>query len=71
MEKLEINIILEVEKKYQILEIVKMICSHLDIILPMKKKKYSSFIKFVDDRLGHDFRYSVNFLKLKTNELET
>ena len=52
-------------KEISNIEIVKMICSHLDNILPMKKKKYSSFIKFVDDRLGHDFRYSVNFLKLK------
>tara|TARA_Y100000591_G_scaffold281952_1_gene262042 strand:+ start:684 stop:1691 length:1008 start_codon:yes stop_codon:yes gene_type:complete len=47
------------------IKIVKMICSYLDKLLPIEKKKYSSFIKFVKDRPGHDFRYSVNFRKLK------
>ena len=47
------------------IEIVKMICSYLDKFAPMKNKKYSSYINFVKDRLGHDFRYSVNYSKLK------
>ena len=46
------------------IEIVKMICGYLDEIYPIKIK-YSSFISYVKDRPGHDFRYSVNYNKLK------
>ena len=31
----------------------------------MDNKRYSYYINFVKDRLGHDFRYSVNYSKLK------
>ncbi|MDB2580696.1 dTDP-glucose 4,6-dehydratase [Candidatus Pelagibacter bacterium] len=47
------------------IEIVKMICGYLDKFAPLDDKKYSSYISFVKDRLGHDFRYSVNYNKLK------
>ncbi len=47
------------------IEIVKLICKYLDQIHPLKNKKYSSFIAFVKDRPGHDFRYSVNYNKIK------
>jgi dTDP-glucose 4,6-dehydratase len=47
------------------IEIVKMICDYLDKFAPMDKSKYSSYITFGEDRLGHDFRYSVNYSKLK------
>jgi dTDP-glucose 4,6-dehydratase len=53
-------------KEISNIKIVKMICNYLDKILPLKKRKYSSFISFVKDRLGHDFRYSVNFKKIKS-----
>ena len=49
------------------LDIVKMICDIFD-------KKFSNFkhknlIKFVDDRPGHDYRYAVDYSKIK-NELK-
>ncbi len=47
------------------IKIVKMICKYLDKFVPLKNNKYASYITFVKDRLGHDFRYSVNFNKLK------
>ena len=34
-------------------------------MIPNKNKKYSELIKFVDDRPGHDFRYSMNVDKIK------
>ncbi|MBI67114.1 MAG: dTDP-glucose 4,6-dehydratase [Candidatus Marinimicrobia bacterium] len=46
------------------ISVVKKICSILDEIEP-KKFKYSKLIEFVNDRPGHDFRYSINFNKLK------
>ena len=46
------------------LRIVKLICLHLD-----KKFSFNAphhrLIKFVNDRKGHDFRYSINYLKVK------
>ena len=47
------------------IEIVKLICKFLDKTKPLKNKKYSSLITFVKDRKGHDFRYSVNYRKIK------
>ena len=47
------------------INIVNMICNYLDKFAPMKNNKYSSYITFVKDRPGHDFRYSVNFNKLR------
>ena len=47
------------------IQIVKLICKYLDDLYPLKDKKYSSFISFVKDRPGHDFRYSVNYDKIK------
>ena len=51
------------------IDIVKHICSLLDTIMPREDgKSYTNLIKFVKDRAGHDFRYSVNCSKIK-NEL--
>lgn len=49
------------------IKIVKLICGYLDKLFPLANGhgSYLQFIKFVTDRLGHDFRYSVNFDKLK------
>ena len=46
------------------LNIANLICEFLDQILPAPNS-YKELISFVDDRLGHDFRYSINsnFLK--------
>ncbi len=48
------------------IEIVKTICKIMDKLKPRKGlKKYSSLIKFVEDRPGHDFRYAINNSKIK------
>ena len=46
------------------IEIVKKICNLFN-----KKEKfdYHKLIKYVEDRKGHDFRYSINFSKKKKN----
>ena len=41
------------------IEIARKICLELDRIKP-KKIEYSNLIKFVEDRPGHDFRYSID-----------
>lgn len=46
------------------LEIVNKICLMLDKKIP-KKNSFKKQIKFVKDRLGHDFRYSINSKKIK------
>ena len=47
------------------IDVVNKICEILDEIYPNKSKKSYKFqIKFVKDRLGHDFRYSVNIDKI-------
>ena len=49
------------------LDLAKKICGILDELKP-KETKYEEQIMFVEDRLGHDFRYAVDFSKLQ-NEL--
>jgi len=41
------------------IEVVTVICDILDKILD-SKVKHKTFIKFVKDRLGHDYRYAIN-----------
>ncbi len=50
------------------LTIAKIICELLDEVIPKNSGSYSDQITFVKDRLGHDFRYAVDFSKIK-NEL--
>jgi len=51
------------------IEIVKIICSTLDELMPNKSKsRYEKQITFVQDRQGHDRRYGVNISKAM-NEL--
>tara|TARA_Y100001949_G_C15942328_1_gene310759 strand:- start:23 stop:1036 length:1014 start_codon:yes stop_codon:yes gene_type:complete len=48
------------------IEIVKTVCSTLDEIKPRKNNSsYKELITFVEDRPGHDFRYSLDILKIK------
>ena len=48
------------------IEIVKTVCSTLDEIKPRKNNSsYKELITFVEDRLGHDFRYSLDISKIK------
>ena len=45
-------------------EIISLICECLDICKP-QNKKYSSLIRYVKDRPGHDRRYSIDASKIK------
>ena len=48
------------------IKLVELICAYLNKTIP-KKKNYLSLIKFVSDRPGHDFRYSINANKIKNS----
>ena len=51
------------------IEVVTQICNLLDDIYPKKNgDSYSDQISFVEDRLGHDYRYGLNISKIE-NEL--
>lgn len=47
------------------LQLAKYICNRLDELLPWKHA-YATLIEFVSDRPGHDFRYAIDFTKIKT-----
>lgn len=50
------------------IDLVKKICFILDEMEPLGEgKKYSNLIQFVEDRKGHDFRYSINSEKIRKN----
>jgi len=46
------------------LDLVKLICSLMDKLKPKSDGKYSNLITFVEDRPGHDFRYSLDTRKI-------
>jgi len=46
-------------------DIAKTICDLLDKKVPWNRR-YTSLISYVEDRLGHDWRYAINGAKLKT-----
>jgi len=48
-------------------EIVENVCSLLDELSPDPRGSYNRLITKVDDRLGHDYRYAINFDKLKSD----
>lgn len=49
-------------------QVVEKICQVLDQLRPSTTgHSYAQQIHYITDRLGHDFRYSVSFEKLKTN----
>ncbi|MFK7813230.1 MAG: dTDP-glucose 4,6-dehydratase [Maribacter sp.] len=47
------------------LYIAQKICSSLDRVLPLSNGSYSEQITFVNDRLGHDYRYAIDASKIK------
>lgn len=48
------------------IDLVKMICKTMDNLIPRNNgKKYSELITYVEDRPGHDFRYSIDSSKIK------
>jgi dTDP-glucose 4,6-dehydratase len=55
------------KNEYNNLYIATTICAILDEIMP-KNTSYKNQIKFVNDRLGHDFRYAIDASKIE-NEL--
>ncbi|WP_437371622.1 dTDP-glucose 4,6-dehydratase [Maribacter litoralis] len=49
------------------LTIANKICEILDKKVPSNKGSYKNQIEFVEDRLGHDFRYAIDASKIQTN----
>lgn len=47
------------------MQVVQSVCDVLDELLPLHNGKYSESIEYIQDRPGHDFRYSVNCDKIK------
>jgi dTDP-glucose 4,6-dehydratase len=48
-------------EEYSNLELVRMLCRHLDDLAPRKDgAPHDSRIQFVEDRLGHDWRYAID-----------
>ncbi len=47
------------------MEVVRTICVLLDEIRPKAEGKYFEQVEFVADRLGHDFRYAIDFSKIQ------
>lgn len=53
------------DNEHNNLFIAQKICFILDEICPKEKGSYQDQITFVDDRLGHDFRYAIDAAKIK------
>jgi dTDP-glucose 4,6-dehydratase len=53
------------EKLQEVSSLVKMICDRIDYIKEWEQNS-QELITFVEDRKGHDFRYSINYDKIKT-----
>lgn len=47
------------------ISLAKLICNKLDKIHPHQNGPYENLISYVKDRMGHDFRYSIDSSKLK------
>ena len=48
------------------LEVVEAICEILDKLMPsVNLKSYKELIEYVEDRPGHDFRYAIDYSKIK------
>lgn len=56
------------DNEFSNIDLISKICSIMDEILPSKEGSYLDLISFVEDRPGHDTRYSLNCDKIK-NEL--
>lgn len=53
----------QISNLYLVKKIIKLLKNNKKINID-RKKKLNDFIKFVDDRLGHDFRYDLNTSKI-------
>lgn len=47
------------------LQVVKGLCAILDELRPRKGGSYADLIRFVTDRLGHDFRYAIDCTRIE------
>ena len=47
------------------LDLVKLLCGHMDVKLKRTPKKSEALITFVKDRPGHDLRYAIDASKIK------
>lgn len=47
------------------LELVNVICYHLDRLRPLEDSSYSDLIEFVQDRPGHDRRYAIDSSEMR------
>ena len=55
------------ESEMRNIEIAQIICSELDQLKPRADKlSYTTQIKFVEDRKGHDYRYAINNAKVRS-----
>lgn len=52
------------KNEWENLQLAKTICEQMDKLKP-RQKPYSDLLQFVTDRPGHDFRYAINFQKIK------
>jgi dTDP-glucose 4,6-dehydratase len=50
--------------EYNNLSIAEKICSLLDVLKPKQSASYKEQITFVEDRLGHDYRYAIDASKI-------
>ncbi len=48
----------------QNINIAKKICKYLNKIIKKKNINYLNYITFINDRLGHDFKYAINTTKI-------
>lgn len=48
------------------ISIAHQVCSILDALYPKKNGSYQEQIRFVQDRLGHDYRYAIDSTKIQT-----
>lgn len=48
------------------LEVAKRICRILDSLHPLEGEQHATFISFVEDRSGHDWRYAIDNRKIRT-----
>lgn len=48
------------------IQLVNIVCEMLDVKVPLTRDTYKSLIRFVEDRPGHDRRYSMNYEKIKS-----
>ncbi len=54
------------DNEYSNLQIAQKICLLLDELKPLNQGSYKELITFVEDRLGHDYRYAIDSRKIRS-----